>query len=792
MKHKFFMLAALLMYSFASNAQNLKLRGDVLDLDDQPLYGAHIYLGDKTETTNDKGFFEFNSLKQKSYRLTISHIGFEVIDTIVKLNRDLDLKFNLKEDAYNLEQVLITAQKKQRQTANTQIVEDDYLKQEYTGSLATSMSKLPGINAMEIGAGTSKPIIRGFSLNRVAVAENGVKQEGQQWGADHGLEIDALAIDQMEIVKGIGAIEYGSDAIGGLLKINSLKAPKENGLKADIFGIAKSVNQTIGTSAGLSYKADKMFYKIHFTAMDFGDYSLPTDEINYLNYDIPIYNERLKNTAGHEMNWSGQVGYQGETFESAIHVSNVYQKSGFFPGSHGIPDIERVQPDGDRRNVGFPYQNVNHFKVLNDTRLRFENAELQVLLGFQDNHRQEWSLFHTHYASQEPPKVDPDLELDFRLKTYDAQAKLDYTFTEKHSGKIGVQTKWQDNKIDGYNFLLPAYQTNSFAAFYKHQFRAKDNLLFDFGVRFDYSSIDIERYYDDNLYNYLINKGSNSAEANTFALRSPDLDKNFSSFNAMAGVAYDINDQFSIKSNFGTNFRLPTAIELGANGIHHGSFRHERGNKNLDAEKSYVIDLDLEYKTDDFIAKLSPYAYYFSNYIFLKPTLEFSILPHSGQIYSYEQSEALLSGVELMLEKNFDFGLRTLAVGEYIRNQQITDSGSSEYPLPFTPANNLFLEVGQQIFKESQSFSKTEVYVNSTIAMKQDRIAQGEKVTPGYEVFGLGAKSTLKIKNFEMDVNLSVTNLFDTKYYKHTSFYRNLEIPEFGRNIQVNFRIPII
>ncbi|MDN6310858.1 MAG: TonB-dependent receptor, partial [Psychroflexus sp.] len=720
MKHKLYLLATLLLSSLVSQAQELQLKGQVLNAKNQPLEGAYVYLEDNTKTTSAEGAFEFKNLKSKSYQLTISHIGFEVIDTVLTLKQDVDLKFHLKEDAYDLDQVLITTDKIHRQTANVQVVDDNYLKQEYTGSLATSMSKLPGVNAMEIGAGSSKPIIRGFSLNRVAVAENGVKQEGQQWGADHGLEIDALAIDQMEIVKGIGAIEYGSDAIGGLLKINSLKAPKENGLKADIFGIAKSVNQTIGTSAGLSYKADKMFYKLHFTAMDFGDYSLPTDQINYLNYDIPIYNERLKNTAGHEMNWSGQVGYQGEIFESAIHVSNVYQKSGFFPGSHGIPSIDRVKPDGDRRNIGFPYQNVNHFKILNDTRLQFENAELQVLLSFQDNHRQEWSLFHTHYASQEPPEVDPDLELDFKLKTYDAQAKLDYTFTEKHSGKIGVQTKWQDNAIDGYNFLLPAYQTNSLAAFYKHQFRAKDDLLFDFGVRFDYSAIDIERYFDDNLYDYLINKGSTSAEANKYALRSPDLDKNFSSFNAMAGVAYDFDDHFSIKSNFGTNFRLPTAIELGANGIHHGSFRHERGNKNLDAEKSFVVDLDLEYKTDNFIAKLSPYAYYFSNYIFLKPTLEFSVLPHSGQIYSYEQSEALLSGVELMLEKNFDFGLRTLAVGEYIRNQQITDSGSSEYPLPFTPANNLFLEVGQQIFNESHKLTDTEVYFNSTIAMKQD------------------------------------------------------------------------
>lgn len=162
MKHKFFMLAALLILSMVSYAQNYKLSGKVLDTKNQPLYGAHIYLNDKTESTNEKGFFEFKSLPSNSYRLTISHIGYEVVDTIINLNHDLSFKFNLKEDAYDLEQVLITAQKKQRQTANTQIVEDDYLKQEYTGSLATSMSKLPGINAMEIGAGTSKPIIRGF------------------------------------------------------------------------------------------------------------------------------------------------------------------------------------------------------------------------------------------------------------------------------------------------------------------------------------------------------------------------------------------------------------------------------------------------------------------------------------------------------------------------------------------------------------------------------------------------------------------------------------------------------
>src|SRR5690606_13525295 len=99
---------------------------------------------------------------------------------------------------------------------------------------AKSLENVAGVTAMEIGSGVSKPMIRGLGFTRIAVTENGIKQEGQQWGADHGLEIDALQAEEVEIIKGVGAIAYGSDAIGGVIRINNEKIPQENSTSGNV------------------------------------------------------------------------------------------------------------------------------------------------------------------------------------------------------------------------------------------------------------------------------------------------------------------------------------------------------------------------------------------------------------------------------------------------------------------------------------------------------------------------------------------------------------------------------
>ncbi|MFC6859471.1 TonB-dependent receptor [Zunongwangia atlantica] len=787
---KFFWIGLYLsLLTFNSFAQdfNFELSGTVTSQTGDALDGAYIKVGDQYFWTSEDGFYSAK-LAEGTYQIEVSIIGFTSLDTVIQLHENRKLDFALEQSVNGLDEVMLEGHQHKKTSQQVLYVDNEYLHEQFSGSLASSLEKLPGFNAMQIGSGASKPIIRGLGLNRVAVAENGVKQEGQQWGADHGLEIDALQVEDLEIIKGVGSIAYGSDALGGVVRIKNNKVP-EDGLSGSVYTFTKSVNNSLGGSAQIAYKKNDWFVKGKLTGLTFGDYNLPTDQISYLNFDIPIYDEQLKNTAGKELDWYTQVGVVKDRFSSTLSVSNVYQKSGFFPGSHGIPDVSRVQPDGDTRNIEEPFQRATHFKVISNSNFIFKNGELDVDLSFQKNHRQEWSLFHTHYAGQQPPEINPNLELDFDLDTYGAKTTYHHDFNKQHEIQVGLDLQWKNNEIQGFNFLLPEYQSANYAIFAIHEFEASKQNLWTLGLRFDYGTIDMEGYYDPNLYEFLIGNNQSEETATAYAQRSQDLNRDFTSFNARLGWDHQFNDQFSSKVNLGTAFRIPTAIELGANGIHHGSFRHEQGDPNLDPEQGFMADVSLNYAENSWNINLSPYAYFFSNYIFLRPSGTFSLLPHSGQLYSYTESEALLTGLELKIDKElgrWHFGV----AGEYLYNQQLTSSRSRNYPLPFTPANNVFTEVGYQLFKDSKVFNASEVNINNRSVMKQDRIAQGEDITPGYSLWGMGFQTKLKFDDFKANINFRIDNLFNTKYFNHTSFYRRLQIPEMGRNIQLSIKIP--
>ncbi|HSI71190.1 MAG TPA: TonB-dependent receptor [Gillisia sp.] len=789
--NKFLFVILLFVLPLKSFAQDFDLEGEIKDSRNSPLEGAHIHVENSFTLTNAGGFYRIAGLPRGTYRMTVTYLGFKSIDTLITMDEDKKVIFTLKEDTSSLSEVLVSTFNGRRTSSeNVEVVTQEYIQEQFTGSLAKTLERLPGINSVEIGAGTSKPIIRGLGFNRVAVTENGIKQEGQQWGADHGLEIDAFSVENLEIIKGVGAIEHGSDAIAGVIKIINDRIPRE-GFTGEVIALGKTVNNTVAASTNLAYKKDKFFYKIKATGSEFGDYSVPTDNIVYLNFNIPIYDERLKNTAGKEVDLYGQVGYVGNNYKGTLSFSNVFFKGGFFPGAHGVPSIARVQDDGDRRNIDFPFQQVNHFKVINKNEWFFEDSSLDVILGFQNNHRQEWSRFHTHYAGQTPPATDPDLELDFNLNTFDIQAKYSRNFSPNHTSSIGVQTQIQDNSIAGYNFLLPEYFRTATGVYLTHEYLASEKITLTLGGRFDYSSISIEESYDDLLYNYLTNRGQDQVTAGEYATRSEEIDRDFTNFNLMGGLLYNINTNWNFSLNAGTSFRLPTAIELGANGIHHGSFRHERGDSNLDPEKGYVIDTKLNYSKNSFNVSVSPYLYYFDNYIFLNPSGRFSVLPHSGQIYQFTQSEAVLTGVELDLEKTFFQKLRTQAVFEYLYNRQVTSNRARNYPLPFSPPINGFGEMGYSFLENSDTFNDTEFFVNTSFALEQDRIAQTEEITPGYMIYGSGIRTGISVGKFKANANLQVSNIFNTKYFNHTNFYRALEIPEMGRNIQLMIRIPL-
>ncbi len=779
----------MLLCSLGMLAQSYTVKGRVSDYHGEALIGATITLGDQAFMTDVKGRFQTKPLEKRTYQLTVSYLGYETLNIPVNLVADQELDLHLKESTTVLEQVVVSSEAKHT-VQHVDKVSNQQLVEKFAGSLAKTLESVAGVNSMDIGAGASKPVIRGLGFNRVAVAENGAKQEGQQWGADHGLEIDALSTEEVEVIKGVGAIEYGSDAIGGVIKINNEKVPQVHSFDGKAIVYGKSVNDAIGASVQIKQRSDRFFYKFKATAQDYADYRVPIKQIDYLNTIIPIEGGRMKNTAGNNIALYGQVGYVEENFKNILSISNVYDKSGFFPGAHGIPNIAAVQDDGHHRNVELPNQSVNHFKVTNTATWELSASDkLSVLLAFQNNKRQESSLFHSHFSNQTPPTKNPNLELEFVLNTFDAAVKYEHLFSNEHKLTVGIQQNYQNNTIGGYGFLLPKFNKLGVGAFGMYEYFVNDRLTWEAGIRADYASVHVKPFYDPILYDYLIDRGQSVETAANYAQRSDKQDRDFSSFNAMIGAKYDWTPHFNIAATVGTNFRFPTAIELASNGVHHGAFRHEKGNPNLDPEKGIALDLRATVQTETFSTTISPYAYYFTNYIFLKPTGTFSILPDSGQIYEYTQSKALITGFEWKAEKRFWDRLTVEGIFEFIYNKQVDNGKNGNYPLPFSTPANFFGQVSYA-FNDWKVFKNSEVFVNGKWYAEQERIAQGEDITPSSQSYGFGISSTIHLGKVQAKTSLTATNIFDAKILNHMSFYRPLGIPELGRSIQLMIQIP--
>ncbi|TDS65292.1 TonB-dependent receptor [Myroides indicus] len=778
-----------LMIPVSIYSQQFTVQGDISDQYGMPLIGGTVSMNEQTLMSGLKGDFNFKSISSGGYRLKISYIGYHAVDTLLTVNSDMNLHFHLKEDTTLLDQVVVSASGS-KSVNHVEKVTNQELVSRFSGSFAKTLESVPGVNAMEIGAGASKPMIRGLGFNRIAVAENGAKQEGQQWGADHGLEIDAFSTEEVEVIKGVGTIEYGSDAIGGVIKINNEKVPQVHSFTGNATFFGKTVNDSYGASVQVKAREDNFFYKFKVTAQDYADYRVPTDKIYYLDTQIPIYGNRMKNTAGKNLSLYGQIGYVKNQFKNILSISNVYDKSGFFPGSHGIPDITTVVDDGNHRNVELPNQNVNHFKIINSTVIDLTDVEkLSFVLAFQNNKRQEKSRFHTHFSNQEMPASDPDLELQFSLNTFDASAKYEYLSPNNHKSTIGIQYNYQNNTIAGYGFLLPKFNRFGIGAFAMHEHYVNSKLLWEAGFRADYAKIDIKPYYDEILYEYLTDKGHSSEFAGDYAQRSRPLDKDFTSVNGMIGAKLEVTSQLNLGATLGTNFRFPTAIELASNGVHHGAFRHEKGNPDLKPEQGLAFDFRATYETKDFSTTVSPYVYYFSNYIFLKPTGSFSVLPDSGQIYEYSQSKAFISGLEWKVSKTMWDHWSVEGIFEYIYNKQLSNGKGGNYPLPFSPPMNFYGRLKYE-FNDWKFFKQPEININGKCYAKQERIAQGEEITPESVSFGAGVSSTLMLGKIEAKASLTATNIFNQKILNHMSFYRPLQIPELGRSIQLMVQIP--
>lgn len=683
-----------------------------------------------------------------------------------------------------LPDVVVTESYQQRQAKKSalavDVVDQDFLRKHFTGNFMQAMENIPGVQAMDIGSGFSKPMIRGMGFNRIAVLENGIKQEGQQWGVDHGLELDAFNIGTVNVLKGPSSLLYGSDAMGGVIDITSPPVPSVDMLFGDVTLLGKSVNGTLGGSFMLGIKKSFWYAQVRYSEQHFGDYRIPTDTIVYLTQKMPVYGRKLKNTAGIERNIGFFAQYQRQRYKANYSVSNVYQKTGFFPGAHGIPDVSRVEDDGDSRNMELPYSKVNHLKVTTLQQYAWEKLVLSGDFGFQNNHREEWSVFHTHYGSQPVPEKDPDKELAFNLNTLSASVKVRFIGSSSWEHALGWDGQHQRNDISGYSFLLPEYYRSTTGLLWLTTYKPNNVISVSGGMRYDYGYIHISSHEDAYLADYLRKQGYDEEQVEHYKWNSHAVKKKFGDYSFSLGLVWTPSERHMVKANVGRSFRLPGANELAANGVHHGTFRHEQGDANLKSEQGWQMDASYNLRYNGFSISVSPFVSWFSNYIFLRPTGEWSVLPHAGQIYRYTGAEVLFAGTEATIDIHFLRSFNYRISGEYVYTYNCDEHIPLSFSPPFSMRNTLTWQRKQvMLYAEWQSIAR------------QNRVDRNEDRTPGTNLFHLGGSLNIPIRgNQAIEITLIARNIFNTRYYNHLSFYRKVEIPEPGRNFQLLIKIP--
>ena len=637
----------------------------------------------------------------------------------------------------------------------------NYIENNFSGTLAQSLSAIPGVQARAIGSGQSKPAIRGLGFNRIAVAVDGIKHEGQQWGDDHGLEIDQFSVDRVEVIKGPGALTVGSDAIGGVLGLytNYLPTKPVEG-RVNLFG--RSNNQAAGLSARLQGRTDPFYWKLHLTGTDYGDYRVPADEIEYYSYRIPLKDGTLRNTAGQERDAALTLGFVGPRLRNDFKVSRTWAKSGFFANAHGLEvRLSDIDYDASRRDIDLPWQSVSHLTAHNHTHYHGNGFLLDGDLAWQLNHREEHAEPVSHGYMPTPPDEN---ERIFHKHTLTGKLGGKIALSEQNLLQTGFDTEFQHNRRDGWGYIIPDFETLSGGVYAIDRHNLSEDLIVNAGVRYDHAWTAIHRYSD--WYTTPDEDGTP-----VYKERSGEIRRNFDSFTWSMGAAWSPG-RWVLKTNVGKSFRVPIPKELGADGVNYHIFRYEKGSPDLRPEESYQVDAGINWLGERFTFRADPYLNWFPNYIYLNPGSSY----YEGlQMYTYTQAQVLRAGAEVQLSYQALRFLALEAKGEYLYARQLSGDKKG-YTLPFSPpwratvsARCSFLEDGFVLF-------------DVRVAGRQDQIVPPEKPTDGWYTLNLSAGKHFTLGSVLLKAGLQVENLLDRRYYDHTSYYRLIGVPEPGRN----------
>ena len=600
-------------------------------------------------------------------------------------------------------------------------------------NIVDAISRQPGMSQVTTGSGIAKPVIRGLGYNRVLVVSDGIRQEGQQWGDEHGLEVDGQAVHSVEILKGPASLMYGSDALAGVVVLGDAPVLPEGTISGEAGTGYQSNNGLVDYTLNLAGHQKDFVWSGRWSQRWAHDFKTPLDGY-------------VPGSGFREKALNAMMGLNKRWGTSRLKFS-------YFHLTPGMTEVEDDYAEGCRSyDILAPFQQVHHYKAVLTNTFPIGDGLLKTIVGYQQNRRQEF-------------EEAEECELDFRLQSlhYD----LRYVLPEYDGWRtnVGVAGMFQRSDNLGEEVLIPAYGLFDVGGFVTVCKAFREQLHLSGGLRYDHRGLKSKSPLPAPPLGE-----SPSAEGISLVEPSPLGGRWWGALSGSVGLIYNFKKGVNLKVNAARGFRAPNMSELGSNGVHEGTFRYELGNSRLKAENSWQIDLGADYTSRLVTAQVALFANRIGNYIFLQRQ------PNAiagTPVYQFTQGKARLLGGEARVVVHPIRQLHIENTFSYVNSQQLNAPADARY-LPMTPAPRWLATLHGELPLRSKILHHLCAEVETDVNFRQNHVLLAndtETPTPAYTLLNLMVGADIRRPDGHRlcNVTLSARNVLDKAYQSHLS-----------------------
>jgi iron complex outermembrane receptor protein len=794
-----FAFLTLLFSSITLLSQNCNnsLSGLVTDIHDgQLLTGVTLIVAETGQAvqTNLDGTYSFTNLCNATYYIQVSHPYCLTKGFTVKVSGDTKKSFKLEHHLEELNQITIEgkAYADKSKTLLEHTINKDELERFSSGSVGDALKSLSGVSALNTGSTVVKPLIHGLHSSRVAIINNGVRMEDQEWGAEHAPNIDINSVSNLSVIKGAGALQYSGDAVGGVIIAETSKVP----VKDSLYGKSLMTSTTNGRGFSLNSKLTKSYKNGWYTTLQgtlkrFGDFEAP----DYV----------LSNTGMDERNGSIKVGFNRFDYGFEGYYSHFKNEIGILSASHlgGAKDqVRAISSDKPLIIKDFTYaikaprQDVTHHLATVKGFKRFENfGKLNFQYDFQRNNRLEFDI----RRGDDKDKPASDLELVTHTILVDTESRLN----DQILLKSGLMTKYQHNFANpstGVRRLIPDYEMYDLGLYFIIDYQLNDHLLLEAGGRYDYSHMDVFKFYKTSFWesrNYNQRFSEIVVEdLGTQILTNPQ--PKFNNGSGTLGATYTFGEDYKVFFNYSVASRAPNPSELFSEGLHHSASRIEQGDLSFKSEIAHKVALALQSDSDQFSFNINPYINTISDFIVNEPTEIRQTLRGNFQVWEYRQTNAQLLGVDVdasyTFAENYRINSQFSLVKGYDRTLNTPLIGmppvniSNEIVYQNSSFNSIRLALQSSYNFKQNNYPNTnfEVYIPETETLQEVDVSS----TPeAYHLLDFSSSIDINLNQAsKLTVGLRITNVLDTSYRNYLNRLRYYA-DDLGRNFLLNLKI---